>query len=103
MNALLRKTVRVWREKHHLTRAGAVLILLCLMVRGFLEPAFTNALSDPARPTAAQVSHVLGIFAALVSVLTLQVVGFVLVGIGTWIEIRERKRAIRRTPWWRDR
>lgn len=103
MKKLFRTTARVWREKHQLTRAGAMLILLCLLARGFLEPAFENAVADAARPTAAQVNYFLGIFTVLVSVLTLQVVGFVLVGIGSCLEIRERKRALYRTPWWRDR
>ena len=59
-------------------------------------------MTDPARPTAAQVYYTLGLFMALVSVMTLQIVALVFTGTGTCIKIRQRKRA-RRTPWWRDR
>ncbi len=102
METLFQKVVRSWREGHHLVRVGAVLFLLGSPPQAFLEPVFKDALMDPALPVAAQVSYVLGIFAALVSVMTLQIVGLVLIGIGTSIKIRQRKHA-RRTPWWRDR
>lgn len=103
MDTLPQKVARVWREKHPLTRAGTVLVLPCLLVQDLLEPAFKNALSDPARPTAAQVSYAFGLFDALTGVLILKLVGFLLAGLGVCLNSGKSKRAIRQTPWWRDR
>ena len=102
MDTLPQKVARVWREEHSLTRAGVILILICSLAQVFLEPAFKKAVVDPARPTAAEVDHGLGIFMALMSAMTLQIVALVFIGTGTCIKIRQRKR-VRRTPWWRDR
>ncbi len=102
MKTLFQKIVRAWREEHPLIRAGAVLFLLCSLAQAFLDPAFKNAVADPARSTPAQTSYALRVYTVLVGVMTLQMVGLVLVGIGTSIKIRQRKQA-RQTPWWRDR
>ena len=102
MKNVVQATVRVWQVMHPLSRAGFLLILPCLLVRGFLEPAFDNAAAIPTRPTAAQIDNILGLFDTLTGVLILQVIGFLLAVIGVCLNGGKRKQ-VRPTPWWRDR